>query len=136
MKILLVVTENKECPFLTSPNECEFFLFKRSIFAQYTMKIRQGLEISNWSMVVSRIGFWCKLSIDQREQIVAWIRSHPHVIFVCAQIVDFLYKYTVFRAKKSEVRPIRPIPNVHVHMIGIVFSSSKPIGIEYCFDDV
>ena len=37
------------------------------------MKIRQGSEISDWSMVVSRVGFWCKLSIEQREQIVAWI---------------------------------------------------------------
>ena len=32
-------------------------------------------------MVVSRVGFWCKLSIEQREKIVAWIRSHPHVMF-------------------------------------------------------
>ena len=31
--------------------------------------------------MVSRVGFWCKLSIEQRNQIVAWIRSHPHVIF-------------------------------------------------------
>ena len=45
------------------------------------IKIRQGLEISDCSMLVSRRGFWCKLSIEQREQIVAWIRSHPHVIF-------------------------------------------------------
>ena len=45
------------------------------------IKIRQGLEISNWSMVVSRVGFWCKLSIEHREKIVAWIRSHPHVMF-------------------------------------------------------
>ena len=35
--------------------------------------------------------------------------------------------------KNSE---IHPIPNVHAHTIGIVFASSKPIGIEYCFDDV
>ena len=55
---------------------------------------------------------------------------------VCAQIVDYLYKYTVFRAKNSEICPIRPIPNVHAHTIGIVFASSKPIGIGYCFDDV
>ena len=27
------------------------------------------------------MGFWCKLSIEQREQIVAWIRSHPHIMF-------------------------------------------------------
>ena len=40
------------------------------------------------------------------------------------------------RAKKLEIRPIRPIPNVHAHTIGIVFASSKPIGIDYCFDDV
>ena len=26
-------------------------------------------------------GVWCKLSIEQREQIVAWIRSHLHVTF-------------------------------------------------------
>ena len=55
---------------------------------------------------------------------------------VCAQILDCLYKYTVFRAKKLEIRLILPIPNVHAHTIGIVFASSKPIGIEYCFDDV
>ena len=45
------------------------------------IKIRQGLEISNCRMVVSRVGFWCKLSIEQQEQIVAWIQPHPHVIF-------------------------------------------------------
>ena len=39
---------------------------------------------------------------------------------VCAQTVDFLYKYTVFRAKKLNIRPIRPIPNVHAHTIGMV----------------
>ena len=55
---------------------------------------------------------------------------------VCAQTVDCLYKYTVFRAKKLDIRPIRPIPNVHAHTIGIVFASSKPIVIEHCFDDV
>ena len=32
MKILLVVTENKECPFLTLPNECDIFLFKKNYF--------------------------------------------------------------------------------------------------------
>ena len=100
------------------------------------MKIRQGIEISDWSLVVSRVEFWCKLSIEQREQIVALIRSHTHAMFVCAQIVDCLYKYTVFRVKKSEICLIRPIPNVHAHTIGIVFASSKPIGIEYYFDDV
>ena len=52
------------------------------------------------------------------------------------QIVDCLYKYTVFREKNSDIRLIRPIPNVHAHTIGIVFASSNPIGIEYCFDDV
>ena len=51
---------------------------------------------------------------------------------VCAQIVDYFYKYTVFRSKNSEIRPIFPIPNVHAHTIGIVFA----IGIEYFFDDV
>ena len=50
--------------------------------------------------------------------------------------MDCLYKYTIFWEKQSEIRPIRPIPNVHAHTIGIVFASSKPIGIEYCFDDV
>ena len=45
------------------------------------IKIRQGLEISDWRMVVSRVGVWCKLSIEQREQIVAWVQSYPHVIF-------------------------------------------------------
>ena len=55
---------------------------------------------------------------------------------VCAQIVDCLYKYTVFQAKKSEICPICPIPDVNAHTIGIVFTSSKPIRIEYCFDDV
>ena len=53
--------------------------------------------------------------------------------------MDCLYKYTVFRAKKSEIRPIRPIrpiPNVDAHTIGIVFASSKPIRIDSCFDDV
>ena len=38
--------------------------------------------------------------------------------------------------KNSEIRPIRPIPNVHADTIGIVFASYQPIGIEYCFDDV
>ena len=38
--------------------------------------------------------------------------------------------------KKSVIRPICPIPNVHAHTIVIVFASSKPIGIDYCFDDV
>ena len=55
---------------------------------------------------------------------------------VCAQIVDCLYKCTVFRAKNSDICPIRPIPNVHAHTIGIVFASSKPIRIGYCFDEV
>ena len=32
VKILLVVTENKECPFLTSPNECKKRLFKKTYF--------------------------------------------------------------------------------------------------------
>ena len=50
--------------------------------------------------------------------------------------MDCLYKYTVFRAKKSEIRRICTIPNVNAHTIGIVFASSKPIGIEYCFYDV
>ena len=62
--------------------------------------------------------------------------SQKDALAVYAQIVDCLYKYTVFRAKKSEIRPIRPIPIVHPHTIGIVFASSKPIGIEYCCDDV
>ena len=31
---------------------------------------------------------------------------------------------------------IRPIPNVHAHTIGIVFASSKQIGIEYCCDEM
>ena len=39
MKILLVVTENNKCPFLTSPNECENNYLKRSFFAQYTMLV-------------------------------------------------------------------------------------------------
>ena len=55
---------------------------------------------------------------------------------VCAQIVDCLYKYTAFWAKKSVILPICLIPNAHAHTIGIVFASSKPIGIEYSFDDV
>ena len=39
-------------------------------------------------------------------------------------------------SSEQKDRPIRPIPNVHAHTIGIVFASSKPIGIEYFFDDV
>ena len=68
--------------------------------------------------------------------ILAVYNSQKYAWEVCAQIVDCLYKYTVFQAKKSEIRPIRPIPNVDAHTIGIVFASSKPIGIDYCFDDV
>ena len=29
---------------------------------------------------MNRVGFWCKLSIEQQGQIVAWIQPHPHVI--------------------------------------------------------
>ena len=38
--------------------------------------------------------------------------SQQYALDVCAQIVDCLYKYTIFQAKKIEICPIRPIPNV------------------------
>ena len=64
--------------------------------------------------------------------LIAWKNGSVDFCDVCAQIVDCLYKYIVFQAKKSGIRPIFLIPNVHAHTIGIVFA----IGIEYCFDDV
>ena len=123
MKILLVVTENKECPFLTSPNKCEIFLFKNKYFrAVYH-------AYAYWNLFfLKSIIYITILNHRYNSQQDAWA--------ICAQIMNCLYKYTVFRAKKSEIRPIRPIPNVHAHTIGIVFASSKPIEIEYCFDDV
>ena len=124
--MLLVVTENKECPFLMSPNECEKYLFKKKYFrAVYR-------ACAYWHLFFFKsIIYITILNHRYNSQQDAWA--------VCAQIVDFLYKYTVFRAKKSEIRPIhqiRPISNVHAHTIGIVFSPSKPIGIKYCFDDM
>ena len=86
---------------------------KRCIFAQYT------------ALVLTDIFYFLNQSF-----------TLPSSAHVCAQIVEYLYKYTVFWTKNSELRLIRPIPNVHVHRIGIVFASSKPIGIENCFDDV
>ena len=126
MNILPVLTENKECQFLTSRNECESFLLKKKYFpAVYR-------ACAYWHLFFFKpIIYITILNHRYNIQQYAWA--------VCAQIVDCLYKYTILRAKKSEIRPICPIcpiPNVHAHTIGIVFDSSKPIGIEYCFDAV
>ena len=125
MKILLVVTENKECPFLTSPNECKniYIYLKRSIFAQYTV------------FVLTYIFSFLNQSFTLASSTIDTIANKmpgpfaPKLWIVCTNTLSS-------EQKKSEIRPIRPIPNVHAHTIGIVFASSKPIGIEYCFDDV
>ena len=121
MKILLVVTENKECPFLTSPNEYENKLFKKKYFCAVY------LACAYWHIFfLQSIIYITILNHRYNSQQDAWA--------VCAQIVDCLYKHTVFRAKSLEIRPICsicPIPNVHAHTIGIVFASSKPIIIEH-----
>ena len=42
--------------------------------------IRRGLELSDWSKVKSRDGFWTKVDEKLRSKIDSWIRSHHHVI--------------------------------------------------------
>ena len=42
--------------------------------------IRQGAADSDWSLIVSRDGFWQKVSQELRAEIDKWIRDHPHVI--------------------------------------------------------
>ena len=42
--------------------------------------IRQGLEMSDWSLIVSRDGFWQKVSQEIRDEVEKWIRNHHHVI--------------------------------------------------------
>ena len=40
----------------------------------------QGTANSDWSLIVSRDGFWQKLYPELRADIDKWIRHHPHVI--------------------------------------------------------
>ena len=93
---------------------------KRSIFAQYTV------------LVLTEIFSFFYQSFTLQSSTIDTIANKmpgpfaPKLWIVCS----------VFRAKNSEIRPIRPIPNVHAHTIIIVFASSKPIGIEYCFDEL
>ena len=100
-----------------------YYDLKRSIFAQYTVIVLTDIfSFFKW--------IFCIIILNHKYN------SQQYAWAVCDQIVDCLYKYTVFRAKNPKNRPIRPISNVHANTIGIVFASSKPIKIEYCFDDV
>ena len=44
------------------------------------LAIREGIEISDWSRVKSRKGFWTMVSVELRAKILSWIYSHHHVI--------------------------------------------------------
>ena len=48
--------------------------------AKKRLAIREGTEISDWSSVKSRKGFWTKVSVQLRAKIMSWIYSHHHVI--------------------------------------------------------
>ena len=48
--------------------------------AKKRLAIREGTEISDWSSVKSRKGFWTKVSVQLRAKILSWIYSHHHVI--------------------------------------------------------
>ena len=80
-----------------SPNECEKkYYLKRSVFAQYTVLVLTDVISFFKSIIYITI-------LHHRYN------SQKDALAVYAQIVDCLYKYTVFRAKHSKIRPIRPI---------------------------
>ena len=102
-----------------SPNECEKELFKK----EYFRAVYRGCAY--WHL------FFFYQSITLPSSTINTIANKmpgpfaPPLWIVCTNTPSS-------EQKKSEIRPIRPIPNVHGHTIGIVFT----IGIEYCFDDM
>ena len=73
------VTENKEYPFLTSPNECEIFLFKKKYFRA----------------VYRACAYWHLFFF--KSMVYITILNHQYnnqqdALAVCAQIVNCLYK--------------------------------------------
>ena len=66
------------CKQLGIPQTSARRIFK--VVCQKRKFVCQGLELSDWSKVKSRDGFWTKVDEKLRSKIDSWIRSHHHVI--------------------------------------------------------
>ena len=61
-----------------SMNRIQPFAFT---FQQQKRKdIMNGKELNNWMKMKSQDGFWTKVPIETRIEIVNWIKKHPNVI--------------------------------------------------------
>ena len=79
----------------------------------------QGTANSDWSLIVSRDGFWQKVSPELRADIDHWIRHHPNVILspIAKETVHVKDDLTGEIVRKTKLILQRSIRELHCDLL-------------------